>query len=94
MRERVTIILRQDLLDTYPFKLLRYLYWFDVIDFTTVSTTARSWLSAIEPNGNKKVAFKALYCWLSLIPLTSFFSIILHPDIMQNFQVTKQSSTS
>ncbi len=93
-RSRLTIILRQDLLDTYPFRLLRYLDWLNLIKFTVVPKSINTpWLSAIEPNGNKKVNLNALHRWLTLLPLTSFFSIILHPYIRQNFKVIKQSYT-
>lgn len=94
-RDSVTIILRQDLLVfPYPFRLLPYLDWLDVIKFTIVPKSINTpWLSALEPNGSKKVAFNALHRWLSLLPLTSLFSIIIHPYIMQNFKITRQTST-
>lgn len=92
--ERVTIILRQDLLQNPCFRLLRYLDWLDVIKFTIVPKSMNtSWLSAIEPNGSKKVAFNALHRWLTLLPLTCLFSIILHPYLIQNIKPKRKTST-
>ena len=94
-RDCVTIILRQDLLQNPCFKLLKYLDWLDVIKFTIVSRSINTpWLSAIEPNGSEKVALNALHRWLSLLPLTSLFSIVIHPYLIKKIKTKRQTSIS
>ena len=76
--DKVTVNLRRDLFKhSYPFWLLRHLDWLQVIQGRSVSQSlAVSWLEVIEPNGIQRVSWSALHRWLSLLPLTSFISII------------------